>query len=86
MLLKLKRWVFSKEHLDYVKHVFQLVKLTILTKATDAIYPLQHRTNITELKSFLGTSNEFQRSVANFGGLAVLQYCNLEMYQPSRVG
>lgn len=54
--------------------------------ATNAVRELQHTTNLTELKSFLGLSRVFKVFVQNSGCIPLLLNCELERARPFHFG
>lgn len=69
-MLKLNKWHFFHNRINYLGQVISPGSLDVAPKATDANKKLNIPTNITELRSFLGLCNVFSRFVPNVAGIS----------------
>lgn len=70
VILNLEEMRISTYRIDYLGHVNRPQHLTASTRMIDLISILDHRTRVTELRSFLGLYNVFRCFVANFTSVA----------------
>lgn len=61
-------------------------QILYIDKVTKTIWGLQHHTNMTELKLFMGLCNVFQRFVPNIARIATTLNCKLEKDKPFHFG
>lgn len=73
-----KRFIFE-DLIDYSGDIIHPGTLDFSPEVTDTIGRLQHHTNVTELKSFLGHFNEFRPFVPNFALIAASLNCKWKM-------
>lgn len=78
---KLEKCFFFDYCISSSISVIQTGRPGISTKVTDAISGLQHHTNVTEHKAFLGLCNVFRRFVTNLASIATSLSPKLEMDQ-----
>lgn len=70
--LKMNRSIIVESRTDTLGHVIKAGRLDILIGAADGIRRLQHPTNVTEHKSFLGLCNVLTGFVPSFLPIAAL--------------
>lgn len=70
MNVKLKKFRFHIETIEYLAYVIRSRCLDIASNTTDVIRGLQAPTNLTELRLFLALCNVFRKFVPNFARLA----------------
>lgn len=68
--LKLKNCFLFQDNFDNLRHEVQWDGLGVSMRVTDAIWRLQHLTELTELMSFLGLCNVFGEFVQKFAYIA----------------
>ena len=64
MLVAIKKYKFHTTKTEFCGFIIKLRKLSIDPKKIEAIVNWQELSNITELKSFLGFCNYYQRFIA----------------------
>ena len=68
--LKLKKCDFFRNKVNYLGHVITPGKLSVATKNMEAFAEAKFPTNITQLRSFLGSANVYRRFVEDFSMIA----------------
>lgn len=84
--LKLKKFTFFMDTIDYLGHVIRLKRLEIANHTAEAIHGLRPPTSLTELRSFLGLFNVSRRFVPKFARLAAPLNKRLRKDQPFTFG
>lgn len=85
MTLKLNKFLFFADTIDYLVHILRPSRLEISQNTTDATRGLKNPTIITDLESFSGLCNVFRRFVQIFARIATPLTAKLRKYQPAKI-
>lgn len=83
---RLKMWKFFTETIAYTVHVIHQRHLKIASHMIGANSGIKPQTNLTELRSFLGSCNVFSRFDPNIARVATQLYQELRKDQPPTIG